>query len=101
VSKKPETIFGERVDRDLKEAFGSHVWIENIQQVGKRGTPDRLICLKGKFIAIELKIEDGQADKLQVLKLLEIKEAGGIGLIVRPSTWNVALDELKQVYASL
>jgi len=44
--KQPETIFGERVDADLKKAFGKDVEIFNIQQKTKAGDPDRLICLK-------------------------------------------------------
>jgi len=100
VSKKPETIFAEQVDADLKAAFGSSVWVENIQQVGKRGTPDRLICLKGKFIALELKVEGGTSAMLQLVKLREIVTAGGMGFIVYPYTWSLVLDKLRTVYAT-
>lgn len=98
MAKKPETKFAEQVDKDLKESFGCHVWVENIQQVGKRGTPDRLICLYGDFIALELKIEGGEASMLQLIKLKEIIKAGGKGYIVYPYTWKILLDKLRKTY---
>lgn len=100
MAKKPETIFAEQVDADLKAAFGYSVWVENIQQVGKRGTPDRLICLKGKFVALELKVEGGTSAMLQLIKLKEIVAAGGKGYIVYPHTWHTVLAELTKVYDS-
>jgi len=101
VAKKPETIFAEQVDKDLKAAFGSGVWLENIQQVGKRGTPDRLICLGGKFIALELKVDGGTSAMLQLIKLKEIVAAGGRGFIVYPHTWHAVLKELTTIYANV
>ncbi len=98
MTKKPETIFGEMVDRDLRKAFGTDVWVENIQQVGKCGTPDRLMCIRGDFVALELKVDHGVVDPLQVVKLLEIKRAGGKSYIVYPHTWHVVLKELIKVY---
>jgi hypothetical protein len=101
MSKKPETIFAEKIDKDLKKTFGADVWVENIQQVGKRGTPDRLICLKGIFVALELKIESGVVDTLQLYKLVEIKKAGGKSFVVYPYTWNLVLEKLKAIYANV
>ena len=99
MSKKPETIFAEKIDKQLKKTFGKKVWVENIQQVGKIGTPDRLICLNGTFVALELKTDDGVIAPLQLLKLLEIKQAGGEGFIVTPLTWNLILDKLKAIFS--
>ena len=98
MSKKPETIFAEMVDKDLKKVFGKDVWVENIQQVGKRGTPDRLICLCGDFIALELKVDGGTSAMLQLIKLKEIIRAGGKGYIVYPHTWHNLLSELTKKY---
>jgi len=44
----------------------------------KAGTPDLLICYKGRFIAIELKVRDNKPTKLQEYRLKEIRNAGGI-----------------------
>lgn len=97
MAKKPETVFAEKVDKDLKEIFGKDVWLENIQQVGKRGTPDRLICLKGHFIALELKVDGGTSAYLQLIKLKEIITAGGKGYVVYPHTWSIVLEELRKL----
>ena len=91
MAKKPETAFAEKVDADLKNTFGADIWIENIQQVGKSGTPDRLICLKGAFIALELKTDKGTASKIQLLKLNRLRIAGGRGFIVTPTNWQKIL----------
>jgi len=101
MAKKPETVFGEKVDSDLRKTFGKEVKIFNIQQVAKRGDPDRIICLKGDFLALELKIEGGRTETLQLLKLLEIRKAGGKAFLVYPYTWPAILEELKSFYCEL
>jgi hypothetical protein len=98
MSKKPETIFAEKIDKQLRKAFGKKVWVENIQQVGKIGTPDRLICLNGTFVALELKTNLGITAPIQLLKLLEIKKAGGEAFVVTPLTWSIVFEKLKAIY---
>lgn len=97
MAKKPETIFGETVDKDLKKVFGKDCFCENIQQVGKIGTPDRLICIRGVFVALELKIDSGIVAPIQLVKLMEIIRAGGKGFVVYPHTWPIILEKLKEV----
>jgi hypothetical protein len=98
MSKKPETIFSERVDRDLKATFGKDIFVENIQQRTKIGTPDRIICLRGRYVSLELKVEKGKPSKLQLLKLAKIERAGGYTAVVFPETWPIVLEELKSIY---
>ena len=57
MSKKPETIFGEKFDAAVKLRFGKDCTNENIQQVGIRGTADRVICIRGRSIRAELKVQ--------------------------------------------
>ena len=95
MSKKEETTFAERVDRDLKKVFGPLVFFENIQQVVKVGTPDRLCCINGQFVALELKVRGGVLSKVQYLKLARIKKAGGLAFVVYPDTWESIIKELK------
>ena len=100
MGKQKETFFGERVDRDLRKAFGTDVKIFNIQQVSIRHTPDRLICIKGDFLAIELKEELGITEAGQIKTLLDVKNAGGTAVIVYPYTWLEILRSLKDKYAT-
>lgn len=94
MSKNTETIFSELVDNDLKKVFGIYCFNENIQQAAKIGTPDRLLCIGGRFIGLELKTYAGVASKAQLMKLHRIRVAGGIALLVTPSNWPSILNKL-------
>lgn len=96
--KKPETLFAEKFDRILKDIYGTDVVIFNIQQRTKRGDPDRLICIRGSFVAVELKEEAGRLSPLQSIKLKEVRQARGLSLVVTPSTLDYALDELMEAF---
>ncbi len=98
-SKKPETLFGEKLDKWLKETYGDECWNENIQQVSIRGTPDRLICIRGDFIAVELKKDEKAAiAQLQTYKLDKIQKAGGRSYIISPESFDYFKQEIKFHY---
>lgn len=65
----------------------------------KVGVPDILACVNGYFIGIEVKSETGRPSDLQIYNAKKITESGGIGVIVRPSDFELlkelilALDE--------
>lgn len=70
-----------------------------IQQVAIRGTPDILVCFCGLFIALELKRNDRvKPDPLQLHELSKIEKAGGVSLVVTPSTWPMLLKNLDCAY---
>ena len=92
-----EAAFGEKVKNDLFE-LGPICWSEKIQQVGIRGTPDRLSCIAGKFVALELKRDSTEKPTaLQILKLERINLAGGLGLRVDTSNWDEAYERIKKL----
>jgi hypothetical protein len=92
MAKKPETAFKEKI-RPYLDAL-PHAWFEKIQQASIRGTPDFLGTIRGRFFAIELKIDGEAPDALQEYKLNQIAEAGGVGLVVTPSNWKVTYKKL-------
>jgi Holliday junction resolvase len=93
MAKKPETAFKEVVLKDLKAL--PDCWVEKIQQVGKRGTPDILGVLNGYMLAIELKKDAKEKpDKLQQHKLELIRKAGGLTYVACPENWNEIYDNL-------
>jgi len=98
MSKQPERIFGEKVDRGLDQL--PNTWYENIQQVGIRGTPDRLCCINGHFVALELKV-NYKATPLQQLKLNKIQKAKGHAFTVNPHNWFCIYKKLKVLSRSL
>lgn len=74
----------------LSEMRKRGAWCEKIDQVAIRGTPDVLCCWNGVFIAAELKKDEGTAvEPLQLVKLEQIRQAGGIAELVWP---EVALE---------
>ncbi len=87
---KPETLFRQKVMRDL--TLLEDIAIFSIQQRTIKGDPDLMLCVKGKFVALELKSENGRASKLQEYKINKINQAGGIGLIVYPENWPEVLN---------
>lgn len=58
---------------------------------GRRGISDWLICYKGRFIAIELKVGNNTATDLQKEFLDEVRAAGGYAAVC------YFLDEVKEV----
>lgn len=96
-SKKAETLFKEKVQKDL-DSLGEECWHEKIQQVTVRGTPDMLVCYRGHFIALELKkdwIDD--PDPLQLYKINKIKKAGGLAFVVYPQNWDETFELIKTI----
>lgn len=60
---------------------------------GNSGVPDFLCCVKGRFLAIEAKAGKGKTTALQEKHLADIREAGGLALVVNEDN----LDELKEL----
>lgn len=58
------------------------------------GVPDLLCCVKGKFVALEIKSEKGKPSKLQLWQIEQIKKAGGIARVVYPKDWDTLLELL-------
>ena len=54
----------------------------------KAGVPDLLCCVNGRFLAIEVKAENGKVSDLQTYNIERIKEAGGVAVIVKPSDFE-------------
>ena len=52
-------------------------------QSNQNGLPDRLYLYKGLLLGLELKTDKGVPTILQLRKLKEINDNGGLGLIVR------------------
>lgn len=59
----------------------------------KRGVPDLLACVNGRFLAIEVKGDDGAPTDLQLYNLALITKAGGYGVVAYPEDFQ-SLSEL-------
>ena len=68
---------------DKIERMGGYVLKTHVSSFQKQGEPDVTVCFKGRYVAFELKVGDNQPTKLQLLRLKEIRRAGGIAMVVR------------------
>lgn len=93
MAHKPETLFRKEVVTALKSL--ERIKIFSIQQSTIVGTPDLLICLNGRFVALELKSNQGKASALQEYQIEQVNKSGGYGIIVTPSNWKFVLERLK------
>lgn len=55
-----------------------HCYIKKNEQLALVGDPDIFICHFGLFVAVELKFKYNKLEKLQGIKLREIKNSNGI-----------------------
>lgn len=98
-----------RLESDLKEIVRKdlkclkHCYFLKTQEVALRGIPDYFICLRGNFIALELKREDAQAlnfqEKypLQHYNIEQIKKAGGLAFVITPGNWDFIYAALVEI----
>lgn len=62
---------------------------------GTAGIPDIICCIRGRFIAFEVKTESGKLTKIQEATIRKIKEAKGEAYKV------TSVDEVKQILENL
>lgn len=93
--KKPETKFREKVDRLLSEI--PNACFESIQQKAIRGTPDKIGCVAGVFVALELKSGKGKATELQQHKLNRFSAAGGIARVLNEENLDETMEFLHTI----
>lgn len=95
MAKTPEGQFQERVIKYLKsidKCWYCKVWGGGFQ---KSGIPDLLCCINGKFVALELKAENGKPSALQVYNIDKINKSGGLGYILYPSQFEEFKKEIE------
>jgi Holliday junction resolvase len=87
-----EASFQRRVLRNLKEL--PNAWVYKAADRVKRGIPDLILCVRGQFLAIELKRDKCFATPLQQHTLDQIRFAGGITWEATPTSWPDLFDQL-------
>lgn len=82
-----EKQFENKVKAYLKDqgCWVLKTWSNGIQ---RSGVPDLLVCCNGYFLGIELKAENGKPTELQKYNLEQIRNAGGIGIVLYPHQFD-------------
>ena len=56
-------------------------WTCKVMAANKRGVPDILAVISGRFVAIEVKRPGGKPSRLQLMQIKRIQAAGGIAMV--------------------
>lgn len=82
-----EKRFEEKVKKYLHERGHYHVkYFANRNT--KAGIPDILACVRGRFVAIEVKASAGKPSELQLYNIRNIRQAGGIAIVLYPERFD-------------
>lgn len=83
----PEKLFENKIKKYLKE---HNIWFVKTWGGGyqRSGLPDIIACVKGHFVAIEVKAEKGKLSKLQEHELFTIRESGGYTMVLYPEGYE-------------
>jgi Holliday junction resolvase len=73
------------------------LWFRKMHGSGfsTRGTPDFLLCVHGRFLAIELKVNGNRPTRLQNHELAKIAGAGGTSAVAR------SVEDVRELVESL
>lgn len=93
---KAETRFRKNTVKPFLKTL-KHVKDFPIQQLAIVGDPDFLLCLRGHFVALELKDEFGTLSEIQRHKLKEVARAGGFALVASPQNWESIKAQLQAI----
>ena len=81
--------------RYLKTVPGCFAWKTHGGMYGTAGMPDIIICLNGRFVAMEVKTPTGKLTKIQESTLRKINDAKGYAYKV------TSLQEAKEIIQNL
>lgn len=83
-----ESDFQTKVIKWLK-VKGCYATKFNASAISKAGVPDVPSCINGLYVGIEVKRDDkSKATELQKFNIKEIDRSGGVGIVLRPSTFK-------------
>lgn len=83
-----EKNFENRVKKWIKSVGGWYVKYWAGGAFTSSGIPDLLSCIKGRFVAIEVKADDGEPSELQIWTVSQIRKAGGVAVILYPKAFD-------------
>jgi VRR-NUC domain len=73
------------VQSTLRKEFGESIYLFKVPQgqyTSRRGLPDLMACVNGKFMAIEVKTEIGSLTELQKFEIEKIRLSGGLSFVI-------------------
>jgi len=95
MEKKKKIISEYRLQCNILKYLKTLGYPIKLSQRTNCGDPDIVMCVKGKFVAIELKKPSEVPSKLQSYTLKKISEEGGIVCIA------TSLDDIKKIFDNI
>lgn len=95
---QPEARLGRAIQKACK-ARGAFAFKIHGGPTMMVGLPDQIMCYRGQFVAMEVKMPEGKISNIQERRLQEIRSAGGHAFVVR--SVEDATDALDDVDAAL
>lgn len=83
-----EKVFENKIKEFLKKEGCYFVKYWGGGYFTEAGIPDLLVCCNGYFLGLEIKAENGKPSEIQKYNIEQIKEAGGIGVVVYPKDFD-------------
>lgn len=80
--------------KDILKARHAYYFMPSASQYGKSGIPDFIICLRGKFVAIETKALDDEGSPTQEEQMHKMRKAGGMTMVVNQYNLDKAAEWL-------
>ena len=82
-----EKNFENKIKSYLK-SIGAYFIKTHGDRFSKVGTPDIIACVNGRFVAVEVKAENGKPSDLQLYHLEQIRKAGGHAFLLYPKDFE-------------
>ena len=83
-----ESSFDNKVKKYISSKKGWFIKYWAGSDFTKKGIPDILACINGRFYGIEDKSHNGRPRMLQLINLRDIRKAGGIGVLLYPKDFQ-------------
>jgi len=92
---QPERKLVQKIQRYLEAQGARSFKIHGDDSYQEAGIPDLLVCYRGRFIGLEVKLPGGKPSLIQEVVLSDIKRSGGIAAVVE------SVDQVRQLLAKL
>lgn len=69
------------IQKKISDWLSIQGWCVKVISANKRGCPDILACVDGRFVAIEVKRPGGVLSEIQKSQLTKIRSNGGIAIV--------------------
>ena len=89
-----EAVLQTKILKFLKDS-GVYAVNQHGSAMSSKGTPDILVCVKGKFVGIETKVGNNKCSPAQILHHKRIAKAGGV--VIVPYSFEEFLKEWERV----